>query len=574
MPIVSTTIPEVDQAVVRPALIDILTQLQPVLNLPSDTRIMYPGEIGVMPVAGSYLSDEDRRAIYNTGKYLYVEIDETYNEDMMGSTASHRVEHPYHVHDPEIGLAMWTTYLNTEYTINVRYTSASKNEAIRWRDDLYARLTQMRDMLVHHITYHYAIPPVYWGLLKDVWRLKARLDPSLSYEAYVRSCLSAQAASVASITGEEVNVVLGERQSRIIGTFDFSPMPEKITRDDTGIWTCTFGYKVRFDKPALMVVRYPVMVYNRMLPAKYLEWILDRDDDRRHATIRSVSMDALAMFESTAQIDGYSNIYVPYRIPEVDEMQVRTGPAGYASALSVLVEVDETDGVSLFNLDELSPYRLDEAIMQYLRDGEYRYVSRPYESFIYLGLYEDYQHLASGLIEVDSNLNLKSRIKLDLRRVHHVMVSLCVDLNMIRREAVERLKANALVFTKMLGYLNESLRDNPILAAMAKKPRVSALDFSKLCYAIPGVDLNDPNNFAQALGGRSARSVGGVSGVSRKPYIDADPFKLLQGPMWENLRAQRTGFSTVSLSGIIATRNDGVLPSSVDWPQSPGYVHG
>ena len=569
MPIVSVTLPEVDQAVVRPALTDIIHQLEDVVKIPRNTRIMFPGDIGVNQSAKSSIQEEqDRRAIYTTENYLYVEVDQVYAEDMISSTASHRKEHPPIFLDREIGFAIWPTYLTTEFNINFKFSTSSKTSAIRWRDDVYARITQMRDIILHDITYHYQLPNPVWRLLQVIHDYKKRLlGDDYDFNEYFRDHSTPRVVALADSVGKNYALAVTERQSRILGIFDFSPMPEKIEREDTGIWICSFGYRVRFEKPALAAMRYPVMVYNKLLPAEYITFPSEHKlDENKQDYRRSLSMDSLAMFETNQLSNNTSNIYVPYRIPDFDDMRVRIGPAGYASALSVLMEVDETDKRSLLNLTDLDPYGLDEDILQFIRDVEWPYINRPYESFLYMGLYKNYQHYASGALNINSNLDVVSVVDLDFKYPHHVMFSLITDLNYLKDSAIARLKKYPAIFMKIIGYINESLRDFPEAAALAKKSHITALDFLPIFKRMPFINTADPSNFApiyQTPSSGIASYNGDIKNIKQRnatnntykgPVIESDMFKNFRGPMWENIRANQVGFNRVQLNGIVANR--------------------
>jgi len=518
MPVVSMTIPDVEQAIVRPALIDIIHQIEDIVHISKDTRIMFPGDIMVNQTTKTSIDDlNDRSAVFTNDRYLYVEVDHNYNEDQIASTPVHMREHNPVFVDPELLVSVWPIYLSTQYTINFKYVTPSKTEAVRWRDDIYARITQMRDINMHDITYHYQIPKPLWELLTVIHTHKSRIDDS-DWQHYINSHASPRLSLLTDITGKNQALAISEKQTRILGQFDFSPVPEKIERDDSGVWTCSFGYRITFEKPAMIGMRYPIMVCNRILPAKYVTHVSSYDDENKHRYRRSRSMDALSFFETSSQIDYMSNIYVPYRIPEFDELKASRYMAGYMPALSVLTELDETDRKTMFSIDDLDPYAFDVDVLEFIRESEYPYIHHGYQSAIHIGLYKNYQFSSDRMLTCDSDLNIVAAKELSLTNPYHVVFSLITDLTYLKESAIERLRKYPKVFVKIIGYINEMYRDHPELKKLADKPRVTEIDFERF--------------FKQVMG-RTSRT----------------------GHIWNSIKKNQIGFKRQQLSRVISMPN-------------------
>lgn len=573
MPVFSLTIPDVDQAVVRPAIIDIIHQVQDIVKIKNDTHIFFPGDIKTNPTAKSSIDQEnDRRALYANDRYIFIEVDANYNEDMLSSTAVHRYEHLPVFLDQDVNTAVWPVYLTTDYTISFRYRTPSKTEAVAWRDDIRTRISQMRDIFLHDITYHYTLPEVLCELLATIYEYKCRLlkDPPTLHD-YIFNNSTRRLSILGDMTNKNNDLAISEKQCRIVGQFDFSPLPEKVEReDDIGSWICAFSYKLRFEKPALIGCRHPVMIYNRILPAKYVTYIQSQNDDENtHKQNASISLAALSIFEAQRQLDTVIDLYVPYRIPEFDEINVRIGPAGYGSMLSVLTEVDEVDLRGLFNLYDLDPYSIDPDILEFIVESEYPYIGNAYHSILYLGLYENHKFKGNRAITCDAGLNLSTIIDLQLNKNHHVVFSILVDLPYLKQEAVNRLKKYPKAFVKIVQCINETLRDNPELITFTKKGSVSDADFHRFFRFIVGYDnviTPGPGTVYQAPVDMeyftTLDPITGTQVVTRasKPTIrdgvrpnDVIP-KKYRGYAFEDIRNNFVGFNKTQLTSVIAIR--------------------
>lgn len=569
MPVVSLTLSGIDQSVERPALIDIIHQVEDIAKIDRNTRIMFPGDININQTAKSSIDEEnDRRAIFTSDRYLHIEVESEYEEGVLGATAIHQKEHIPVFHDPEVDVALWPIYLPTEYTIQFRYQTISKTEAMRWRDDMRARISQMRDTNLHSITYHFLLPDELLELLLAVYDCKVRLA-SDKYTAlqYIDQHSTNRLLITSDLTNKNRAFAISETQTRILGQFDFSPLPEKIEREDgSGAWICSFAYKFKFDRPALMGCRYPVLVYNQILPAKYVTFLnQNQNDDQSKMLSRPKSLEALSMFEVTNQLEHNVNIYVPYRIPDFDELRSRTSIAGYGNFLSVLTQIDENDRRGLFNLTDLDPYRLDDDILEFIRESEYPFIHHAYQSVIHVGLYEGGSFKADRMIRCDNQLNLTTAIDVDLKKMYHVVFSLLVDLPYLHQSAIDRLRRYPKVFKKIIECINESLRDFPELQVLARKPHITETDFNQFFRFIVGYNtkhFHGPNNLY--INPTTADNLTRLD-VNRKPTgnrrmyptrTDAlhrqDYIQPYRGYIFEELRRQQIGFKRAQLTRIIS----------------------
>ena len=77
-----------------------------------------------------------------------------YEEDITSTDAYGRHTYPI-FKDTKLGVYLTPVYSKTNVTINFKYRTPSKTEAMRWRDDMRNKLSQMRDMKVDVVADYY-----------------------------------------------------------------------------------------------------------------------------------------------------------------------------------------------------------------------------------------------------------------------------------------------------------------------------------------------------------------------------------------------------------------------------------
>lgn len=493
MPVVNLSIPDISQSFTRPVLMNIIHEVQQILKIKTDVRIFFPGMIEVNPTPKTTLDEEnDRRALFGTERQLFIEVEEAYNEDELSSTAINQQENNVFFLDQLNQFAIWPIYNKVDYTINFKYQTNSRTEADRWMQDFRMRISQMRDTPLHKADYHYNLPNPIWQLINAIYENHNRLQlPEQTVDEYVRLHASQRLKMVADTTGKNTLFVISERQSRIVGQFTISPVPEKVERNsDTAGWLCNFSYKVSIMRPEGIGARYPIMVANKLLPDDFIVFPDNPNDPVTYLATQTKSLNALSKFEIDQDLRNRLNLYVPYKVPEFDEFKIKHQITGYANLISALIEVNETDKLSLINLEnDLEPYVFDEDILQFIKESEYPYIGKIYESVLHLGLYKNYNFYADNMLVCDNQLNIAAQVPLDIRQIFHVVPSICVDLSYLKQPAIDRLKKYPKVFVKIMILMNESLRDNPDLAVLANRNYITKRDFDQF-YRLQ-VNYND-----------------------------------------------------------------------------------
>lgn len=492
MPNIALPLTSISQSVTRPVVFDIITQLRAITNIHPDAQIYYPGDSGKMQTAGASIDgDNTRNPIFNNKRIVFIEVEDDYDVEAVGTTAINREEHVPVFLDQALGLVVTPVYATTNITINFKYRCDNKTEALKWRDDARMRASQLYEMHLHNIRYHYAIPVDVWTIVQEVHRKReANLPYGQSIVEYINSYASDRLTLVGDVGGKNVSLAVAETQARIQGIFGFDTIPEKPERDDSnGIWTVSFSYKFTYEKPIGCQVQYPIMVHNQLLDIKYIDLRPKELPVDRVPRSFSKSFYAMNGFESSTMINSVKNSEAVLRIPAYDSYVLPNVIPGTGTVMVALAEVD-VDKKSLFNLRELGDVLLDDDVLTFITESEYPYLTKNYNSIVQLSLYRDRFASGDDSLVCDSDLNVSSKVELDCRRQHRVRLSLVVDLTYLTRAAIERLKKYPAAMVKIIGAMNELLRNHPDFTNLGDRPYISDKIFDEIYQLVTGYPYN------------------------------------------------------------------------------------
>ena len=552
MPKVYTTLSNVDQTIVRPTIYSILGQIQDITKLKKDTLVLFPGDSGINPTTGSAMEeDKNREARFNTTNMVQIEVDYDHDVDDLSSTDSYgRYTYPI-FKDDKLGVQISPIYSTVNVTINFKYTTPSKTEALRWRDDLRTRLSQKRDINLHKIDYSYSFPLMYLLVLRLIHdRREAIAGYGDTIAEYVKTHSTRALTVVSDSSGNDTSLTIAETQARIIGTYDFSPLPEKPERDsDNGVWTISFSYKFSFDKPIAATMKYPLLVHNQALPEEYVDFNEDELNLNRQPLIADGRVASLNYFE----YDSAYNRIIPdklfIRIPEFDDYQIDQMTKGTGTVFLALCQLDPEDPKMLLNLNELGDIVIDNDIMEFIKAEEWRYMLKPFYSILNVSLYKNKSLMDHEAIVCDSDLNLRLASDPNFRNEYRIRFSILCDLSLLSFDAVERLKKYPKAFKKIVASTNEVLAAHPDFNKLADKNRVTEFEYSTVYRLLTGQGVHSatPTGRVSYYGpGLPGSSIPGRYTL----FKDLDP-KLIKYYIDNTIR-----MATVQVSSVLALRRD------------------
>ncbi len=556
MPNISLTIAENEQSIVRPIVYDIIDQLQDITKITKESKIFYPGDTNRMQTPGSDIDSGNRSAVFGTNRINFIEIEEDYDTDYLGTTSVSSKNHINIFSDDKLGVYISPIYSTNKLSIRYKYRTPSKSEAMRWRDDFRMNLSRFRDMNIHTLTYHYNVPLEFFLVLKFIHQNREE-NPNLAYnqtlQEYVKSYFSDKLTLISDVVGQDTRLVMSETQGRVVGIFDINDVPDKPERDDVdGTWSVGFTYKLTYDKVIGCNMKYPIIIHNKLLPSNLVNFVDSVKDLDKEVAYASDYTSALSRFESGHTLDRIKNPDQILRIPHYDDFLITDTPSYTGTVFIALSEVEQ-DKRTLINLNELGDIVLDKDILQYIKEVEYPYLGKIYQSPFHISLYRDKFLARDDILICDSNLNIKSVEDLNLRRQHRVRFSLLDNVAMLREDFFIRVRNYPRVLLKYLKAVYEILSFHPDFIDLEGYERFSNVDWNNLMKLVNGLSYQETG-----LPSGSFYNTGNQG--SNWPYKTSKNrlFESIPDTVYSDFKKHRVKQRQVEIFGVVATRIEDV----------------
>lgn len=437
MPKILLPITGTKETITRPVVAEVVRELINWTGLPANIKFQLPGDKDVMHQPGSSIDPQSAFGYYDETTRLFVTFEEQYDEEFINTMAVFRPDYPHFYFDGDTRTFMRSAYSRTTLRISVRYQATDKGAAERWRDEIRTRIAHERHDRCHNVTYSYLIPNEFFVILKEIHRLRENKSPyGEDYETYFKEHVTKRATILTDQGGKNKEWAVREHQAGVNGYFDFDFAPEKGSRAQDGTsWNIQFDYVIRIDKPIAAVMMYELVVHNQELDSKYRDV---KPPEKLENYELSYSMSG-KLYSWWASVSDPRPIGTPgYSFPLYDQFVPSFTPPHTLRLLTCLVTVDETDNKTLINLNELGPFELSDSVLDYVKRNLQE--STVYgRGLVHISVYEFDDPLDSGLIEIDSDLNIKLKTASDLRKIYHVRISIYTNPLILPAEQLDDL---------------------------------------------------------------------------------------------------------------------------------------
>ena len=506
-------ITEVEDMVTRPVVLDITRQLVDITHfrdratgeMTSEIQILFPGAEERVALNGSTINKDKDVANFNHGNQISLEISEEIETDAVLTRAVMKPEHLPCIFDSWLGILIKPVYTHT--FVNMEFTQRFQDKATaeRWLNEMRNKIAMSRDTILHTATYSYSIPLPMLTILKEIHRLRENVAGyGDSWEEYMAQATTPNVTVITNVGGKTARWGVKETQQRIIGMFDFNAEPEKGSRTAEGdTWTVSFTYRFEYDKPAAMVMEYPLVVHNQLLDEKYRPVYKDNRPMQQLTDVEQlypVTGKYFSFFESDRDYDKYLNTQMGIAIPEYDDFFPAFVPAYTWRLVTYLVGITEEDKRTLVNLKELPGVGDFDPVLHEFLLKEAPWVHVPTESVFNIQLYQAEDRLRHTLFRVNTNYDVVATTMLDLRQVYHVRLGIYNDWTKLSDNAKRRLRENPDVIKKLIDglfpdkkpewydrFIKEQENDD---GTKRKKP-VSREDFDKIADELNGTKVDN-----------------------------------------------------------------------------------
>lgn len=463
MAVFYTTVEESEQSFLRPSIVQIAKQLMRNIGLDEDTKMIYLGDSGINKQQGAGVTDSNNDVRVESTRLITIESDVDFLENTTFNVAVNSDENPPVIMDQDIGLFIRPIYTQAKVVLTITYRTMSKTEATRFRDDMRVAISHLRNVYLHDVTYHYPIHAKILELVSECWTRKiAKRADTPELAQYLSTNSSGRATIISTLVGTHPTLVIGETQKRIVGHFDMSEFPDKPDYNhDKQTYEIKLTYNFTIDKPTAVSVRYPIMVYNQLMPKILIDEYTNAPDPNDTPSSYSHSLAAFSMFERDMIKYHYSDLNRYYKLPEYDDYLLPTTPPYTLTIFTALLELDDGNIQACFNLGDLGDIVIDKDVLGFMLTSEASFMVKPQQSIFLLHVYSNDRPIQFDALQVNINGDVTFTITPSIKNCYRVRLSLYGDLSVLSREALRRLERNPIPGIKILSNINSLIRNNP-----------------------------------------------------------------------------------------------------------------
>ena len=480
MPIIKFPLQDTKDSIMRPIMTDITTQLNIKMGFPADLPILYADEAGVIMQHRSTLKkeyqNEPHGAKFNANELITIEVDEVF-DDEVASTPVWQTEYMPVFRDDALNIIMKPVYMPCVLNINYKYRTKDRAHAEMWRNTIRSKMSDYGHLTPHNLKYHYLIPDVFIEVLRKIHEFRENIDGyNESFMDYLTSKGlvhgSVRLTTLSNFKGHNKRLAITENQTRVFGQFEFDVVPDRGGRDmETTAWVTNFSYRVRYTRPTQMVLMYPLMVHQQLLPVPYIPSGEDKMTevglgDERHFSLSGLNLEMFSAQEERrrrAAVKGIS-------IPDFDEFVPKDTIKGARRIYDVMLSLSNKEPNDLIHIiDDIEDMTFGELMVEFMQ-GESKYMHKRGESVFQVQLYNQWSQLHESYISVKEDLTLASLKELTLRNCYHVRLSVYHDWTQLSANALKRLQNHPKIVKGLLDFLGIDIGLlNQILSGMHEK---------------------------------------------------------------------------------------------------------
>lgn len=423
----------------RPVSMAIARDVMELMRIPSDVPIYMTNEfqtINQPNALGTKLMSGDE-VTFESGRRLRVEVSENIKHSSILNENIRTNEEPPFLEDRRIGFSLRPNYVQCELTFEFKYTAASRQEAVEWRDNITSDRGEERESIQHQVTYHIPFQDGIWELLLHLYTLREKIAGyGQTFEDYVREIKLCDLKPLGTKDHDPNKLLLAkeEGQVQVQGWFEFDEVPKEVKVDGDTTWEIQFTYKAVYKRCRHLYIAYPLTVHQSHVAKKYYStrknWSVE--EVRKNGPIGVTALDVL---------DGNKDSLPPpidgIRYPEHDDWipGYRRQPPNTVPAASWMILLDPKDPQDILKLTEIPDISLTKEMVDYFK-LVHKTLNKRSGGTCVITLYQNNTPMAEGTIEIDEHLHVRAVNPLDLRHSYHLRLSFPVDYSVFTDAAV------------------------------------------------------------------------------------------------------------------------------------------
>lgn len=479
MPIISYTLPENAGMGFRMVLDCVARQLARRMEMADDTIFFYRGddeEVKQQPRGA--LNTAFQKAGFTVPTMMTVTYDKYIVGEKRLNNTMVRTNTPAVYLDDEINAYIKPVYRYTAVNMNITVRFKTRAQARQWLRTVERRLNARITDEYHELEYHYPVPDSACRILCEIYDRKHHWleDKPESFNEYIQRCLTPRATRIVNQAGKHPTLVIRERMTRVIGspTYIEGDLMNPDADKSNGTYSATLQYHFEYDAIDGIVVGFPQVVHNKIMPVEILAPLIKKrpDPDRRveQKSLNRYFIDTAGKVEDEWTVPN-STLRRAIQ-PSWDEfIPCYVNPQTHiVLSTLVLLSPEQNDTKLLMNLEnqqasddgtwELKPHAIE-----YMKQN-YEYLNKPNEDIFYVVIYSGKDPNWGDAGYVDENLNVRLEEEPEYHKTYRVVICIQFDVGRLGTQALERLRlhyelAKEIILLLYLGKEKLTLREMP-----------------------------------------------------------------------------------------------------------------
>lgn len=445
MPSYILEIPSVHEAIVRPLMKKLADDVLDNFGFTTDKYwFVFNGLNDAVVNNNSTIHDNQKRDNRFIGDHrIEIEFDEEVINPVNVAMLRHE-QAPIFL-DKETRVWLKPIYVQSMITIDFKLVVRDQTTATLWKRRAEMQAYRMMNAFMTDVDYHYQVP---LGFVKQLWVIHTLMTQSdhptdLSFADWLATHFTKRMTTIHNQAGNDTRLVIAEKQARIQGHFTFEFDVSKVEKlNESGAWSTGFSLEVYFDRPHAIVMEYPLVIHNTLIPPEY------RDDDPKRHTYptnyqlgRSASLYDMRSFEFDEERKViHSTKGEAVVIPHFDDWLPYYVSPHYVNVSRILVQVDIRNPRDVLTLNDetLEDYALLPRVYEYLKDCSGS-IFTLHDCLYMVSLHEWENLINPASLNVDSDLSITTRFDLKVRNMYHLVVDVIDDLTYLSPLALRKL---------------------------------------------------------------------------------------------------------------------------------------
>ena len=235
-----------------------------------------------------------------------------------------------------------------------------------------------------------------------------------------------------------------------------------IEYDETeGMYSFAIEYMVSYEKPVMLLLQYPIMVWNTLIAEEFRAFEL-----RETVTNRAIYRRAEYGIMSSTQRHPVYDVR-PYKdyltVPLDDDRIDIIVPYYYTKVFSLLIQVDADRPTDVFNIKDIPNIKFKKSVLDYIINSERDYITKDTSSLFYINIVRgDYKPTqVYGCLKMDKDGNVSTTEPMSTKRTFRIFFYVLNDLDYLGDK--HRRRAITFLDTEMSKYMNKiKTRQSPL----------------------------------------------------------------------------------------------------------------